>query len=84
MNLPPDVLTLLKEHFPDYEFRKTQSRGDFSGREHTIDVFGVPFEKQIQFMKDARKIRGEMRRRFGHPGQFVFRAGRSPSKSTND
>ncbi len=84
MNLPSDVLTLLKGHFPDYEFRKTQSRGDFSGREHAIDVFGVPLAKQIQFLRDARDIRGEMRLLFGHSGQFIFRAGVSLSKGTED
>jgi len=73
VNARSEVLALLKGRLPQYVFRWTDSRGDFNGREFAIDVFGVPLQQQLAFLKDIRDLREKFRGLVGHQCLFVFR-----------
>lgn len=74
MDSRAQALALLKEQFPEHEFRWTDIRGDFDGREFTIDVFGVPITAQLEFLKAARGIREVLLKLIGSRCLFIFRS----------
>ena len=73
MTARDEALQLMKKQFPEYEFRWTDSRGDFSGREFTIDVFGVPVTQQRAFLRDSRAAREGLLTLLGSRCLFIFR-----------
>lgn len=57
---------------PEYPACWTVSKGDFSGRETTIDVFNVPVGMQREFLRRLREARGIARGLIGSKCQFIF------------
>lgn len=74
MDIRTEALALLTGRFPEYEFHWTDSRGDFDGREFTIDVFGVPVTAQREFLKAARETREVLFNMIGSRCLFIFRS----------
>lgn len=68
-----EALALVQEKFGDrYPIRWTTSRGDFSGREVTFDVFNIPVSKYKDFLREARPIREKLEELVGSRCIFVF------------
>lgn len=68
-----EALKILSERCPDLQFRKTESMGDFSGRENTIDVFGVKPIDQRETFRRLMPIRNALVETHGLRLMFVFR-----------
>lgn len=67
------ALALVQEKFRDrYPIRWTCSKGDFSGREVTFDVFNIPFEQHRPFLREVEPLREKLTELMGSRCIFVF------------
>ena len=55
-----------------YPVRWTTCRGDFSGRETTMDVFNVPVGEQRSLLRQLRDVRPKLEDLIGSRCQFIF------------
>lgn len=60
--------------FPAYRFQWTDSKADFAGRENAIDIFGVPPQEQLNFLRNSRKIRKDLEEDLKVRPLFIFRS----------
>lgn len=68
-----EALALVQAAFADrYPIRWTCSRGDFSGREVTFDVFNIPVKEHLPFLREARPLREKLQELVGSRCIFVF------------
>jgi hypothetical protein len=68
-----EALKILSDRFPDLQFRRTESAGDFSGRENTIDVFGVAVCDQKETFRRLLPVRNGLAETHGVRLFFVLR-----------
>lgn len=68
-----ETLKYLSAMFPQYQFRSTESLGDFSGRDVAIDVFGVPLRSQKDFLRTVRPVQDNLKDMLGSRPLFIFR-----------
>ncbi len=67
------ALALVHEMFKDrYPIRWTCSRGDFSGREVTFDVFNIPSDQNKPFLREVEPLRDKLKDLVGSRCVFVF------------
>lgn len=58
-----------------YPLRWTDSKtsmGDFSGRDSTLEVFNIPMQEQLPFLKSVRDARQQILTQYGVRITFVF------------
>lgn len=68
-----EALAVFQKTLPEYVLRWTDSRGDFSGRENTIDVFGVAVREQRNTLRRLEEAREDIKKSLKINFIFVFR-----------
>ncbi|MEK6531321.1 MAG: hypothetical protein AABZ23_02365 [Deltaproteobacteria bacterium] len=82
--LRKEIISLL-EKFIDFRYplrwadEKT-TLGDFDGKEFTIDVFRIPANEQLDFLKTVRPIRDKIRDKIGDDCMFIFHSPKATEK----
>lgn len=61
----------------DYLACWTRSRGDFSGRDVTVDIFNVPAERQRELLRRLRSARDRAKDLIGSRCIFIFHSPRA-------
>ncbi|HAO94065.1 MAG: hypothetical protein A2X93_08965 [Deltaproteobacteria bacterium GWC2_56_8] len=56
------------------------TRGDFDGRESSIDVFYIPFSEEDEFLTLIEPIRNRIRELIGNRGLFIFHSPEATDK----
>jgi hypothetical protein len=74
MSTKDRLLARFASIFPSYRFQWTGCMGDSSGRENAIDIFGVPPQEQLNFLRDSRNLRKDFEDELKGRPLFIFRS----------
>lgn len=67
-----EVLTLLRERCPQFDFCWTTTRGDVPDRLSLVEVRGADPHEQRNFLRDIRDLRPRLAELLGSRCMFVF------------